>query len=244
MNIIKLNAINSTNSFLKELIKNQSVPDETIVIAEHQTSGRGQRGNSWYSTASESITFSIYKEFNSLTAENHFKIAMAVSLALIREFENCKIPQLNIKWPNDILSDRKKIAGILVENTLIYKNITHAVIGIGINVNHDSFPNLPQAGSLKSQGGKKIDKEKLLHQLISGCLVHLNQMETRPFSHLQKQYEKHLFQKDKISVFETIADGERFNAIIRGVNSSGFLMIETSSGFLKQVGPKELRLLY
>ncbi len=244
MNLIKLNATNSSNSYLKELIKKQAVPDETIVIAEHQISGRGQHGNSWYSTAEESITFSIYKKFNHLKVQEHFKIAMLVSLALIKEFDNLNIPKLKIKWPNDILSDRKKIAGILVENTLSQKNIKHAIIGIGINVNHNSMPGLPQASSLKMQSGEKVDKEQLLLNVANTCIASLNKIELTTYSQLQKQYEQYLFQKDKISVFENLENEERFNAIIRGITEFGFLRIETESGFKKQVGIKELRLLY
>ena len=113
--IIKLNAIPSTNDYLKKKHKTGEVFDGEIVWTENQTSGRGQRNKKWISEPFTSLTFSIYKQFNNLLI-NPFKLNAVVCLAIINALEKLSIPKLLIKWPNDILSENKKIGGILIEN--------------------------------------------------------------------------------------------------------------------------------
>ena len=108
MRIIKLNAIDSTNSFLKELSGLEVVEDYTVVTADFQTQGRGQMGTVWNSNKGENLMFSVFKDVSFLKFDDHFNISMVVAIALVRTLEQFNIPKLSIKWPNDILSEGKK----------------------------------------------------------------------------------------------------------------------------------------
>ena len=114
MNIIKLDAIDSTNSYLKKIILEKDVSDYTIVITNFQTEGKGQLGYMWESEDSKNLLCSIYKKDLGIKVEDQFVISMLVSLSIIRTLEKLNLPKLYVKWPNDIMSDNKKICGILI----------------------------------------------------------------------------------------------------------------------------------
>ena len=142
MNIIKLDAIDSTNAYLKELTL-KSIPfDYTVVIAEEQIQGRGQRGTKWESEIGKNLTVSVFKKIEGLRVEQQFYISMCVSLALINSLKKFQIPQLRIKWPNDILSANKKICGILIENIIKNNELVGCIVGIGLNINQKKFQHL------------------------------------------------------------------------------------------------------
>lgn len=243
MNIIKLNAIDSTNSYLKKLVRETSVADRTVVVAKQQLKGRGQMGNGWHSEMGKSLTFSMFKRFENLLPENQFMISMVVSIAIADVLKGLHIPNLAIKWPNDILSGNKKIGGILIENVLEGSFIKYAVIGIGINVNESSFPNLPQASSLKLQTGITFQGDEVLDSLLQGIYENLENLGAQEFSTIKFEYEKRLYKKDKISVFENY-DGNLFNGIIRGISDAGELFVEPEKGPIQKFDLKQLRMIY
>src|SRR6476620_5399277 len=166
MNIIKLDATPSTNDFLKTLLTNQFVENFTVVTAENQTSGRGQMGAKWEAESGKNLTFSVLvkdvlTEINSIF---HLNVLVAVSIAEALEAFN--IPNLAIKWPNDILAEHKKIAGILIENSLKSNGEIFSVVGIGLNVNQQNFDELPKATSLSCILNHDLDKEAVMVAVI------------------------------------------------------------------------------
>lgn len=243
LNIIKLNATDSTNTYLKLLVNETDVQDQTVVIAEDQQKGRGQMGNGWLSRKGQSLTFSVFKRFEGLMAEKQFMISMAVSLAIIEAFQAIKTPKVSIKWPNDILSGNKKVAGILIENVLEGASVKYSVIGIGINVNEVDFPELPQASSLKLEIGKSLELEEVLQIVLKKIFEKFENIETLDFSELRNIYEQNMFRKDSVSVFEN-KEGQHFNAIIKGVSDIGELLIETENASIGKFQLKELKLIY
>ncbi len=161
MNIIKLDAIDSTNSYLKKIILNKDVSDSTIVTAKFQTKGKGQLGTNWQSEDSKNLIFSIYKKDLGIKVKDQFIISIIVSLALIKTLKKNNLPNLRIKWPNDIMSNNKKICGILIENIVKEKHVKHTIIGIGLNVNQTIFDNLPNASSIKNLTGTTHNKDEI-----------------------------------------------------------------------------------
>jgi len=139
MNIIKIDAIDSTNSYLKKLATNGTINSYTVVVAKHQTAGRGQMGTLWVSEANKNLTFSFLIKFNSFKSTSQFYLSMAVSLGVLLAVNAVVKSSFFIKWPNDILADKDKVAGILIENTLRGNFIKQSVIGIGLNVNQKNF---------------------------------------------------------------------------------------------------------
>lgn len=243
MNIIKLHTTESTNTYLKSLVRKSHLPDQTIVVAENQTQGRGQRANSWYSISGESLTFSVLKQFSNLPADRQFLISMAVSVALCDALCALGVLAVTVKWPNDILSDGKKIGGILIENTLEKQNIKHAVIGIGLNVNIAQFENLPQASSMKILTGTHFALEEVLYSILNKCVSNLQELGVEQFAAYKKRYESWLFRYKKEALFETL-EGDRFRATILGVSTIGELRLQTDQGAVKQVRIKQLRMIY
>ena len=115
-NIIKLDAIPSTNDYLKVMRKSKKAKDMDLVWAINQTCGRGQRENKWISESNKNITISIYKNFKYLSIFHPFLISAMISISIVKCLDKLKVPRVFIKWPNDILSCDKKIGGVLIEN--------------------------------------------------------------------------------------------------------------------------------
>ena len=161
MQIIKLNAIDSTNVYLRGLVSEIPLDDFAVVTAEYQSNGRGQRATKWESEKSKNLIISILKKDIRLKLENQFMLNIIVSLAVHKTLKALQIPNLSIKWPNDILSRQNKIGGILIDLVTKKNKIDHAIIGIGLNVNQIEFEQLPKAASLKKITGINYNLNEL-----------------------------------------------------------------------------------
>ena len=243
MEIIKLNATNSTNTYLKNLLKEKQVKDLSCIWALSQTQGRGQQGAKWISEPGKNLTFSVLKKFENLPSEYHFLLNMEVSLAIFRALKKLYIPDLAVKWANDILSSKKKICGILIENTLHKEQISASIIGIGVNVNQVFFNDLPNVSSLQKIMGHPFDLEEVLLLICQELEVSLKSLSPTRFETMLNEYHTHLFRKDKPSTFE-YPNGERFMGYIRGVSHNGQLQVEQEDALMSSFSLKEIKLLY
>jgi BirA family biotin operon repressor/biotin-[acetyl-CoA-carboxylase] ligase len=242
MQLIKLSATDSTNAYLRRLSRRDAVPDFTVVQAAHQTAGRGQPGTRWVGEEGKNLTFSILKRFESLSASRHFQLNMLVSLSVYRLLESLKIPELYLKWPNDILSGSRKVCGILLENQLRGADLSSSIIGIGLNVNQTEFKDLPGATSLKKITGKSYDLSELLLTFIGLVQQAFNQMQHTSYESYLSQYEENLYLKDQPAPFG-LPDGQRVVGTIRGVDPQGNLRVELENGEVRTFGFKEIRYL-
>ncbi|WP_343487788.1 biotin--[acetyl-CoA-carboxylase] ligase [Allomuricauda sp. d1] len=242
-NIIKLDAIGSTNDYLKDLSGKNSLDDLTVVVTGHQSTGRGLRGAIWQSEKGKNLTFSILKYFDAFTIEHAFDLNMVVSLALRDVLLRHNVPNVSVKWPNDILSGNSKICGILIENVLTVKAIQRSIIGIGLNVNQTKFTNLERAASLKTVSGKTFDLDGLLLEILFKIKENLENYEHVPRNELFKKYEEALFRKEKVSTFKT-ENNISFNGIIKGVTKEGRLKVQREDDSMTEFGFKEVILLY
>ena len=242
MQLIKLNATDSTNNYLKQLILERTLDDFSVVVANHQTNGRGQRGSSWLSEKDKNLTFSILKRNISIVANQQFLLNILVSLSIVKTLEGFNIPKLAIKWPNDILSDHHKISGILIENLIKNKQIEYAIIGIGLNVNQVKFEGLSKVSSLKNIMPLPVDKDELLTKIIDKLKMYFKLYSENGSEFLNSEYESYLFRKDKPSTFIS-HDNNLFTGIIRGVSTSGKLCVQMED-FNKEFDLKELKLIY
>ena len=243
MEIIKLNATNSTNTYLKNLLKEKQVKDLSCIWALSQTQGRGQQGAKWISEPGKNLTFSVLKKFENLPSEYHFLLNMEVSLAIFRALKKLYIPDLAVKWANDILSSKKKICGILIENTLHKEQISSSIIGIGLNVNQVFFNDLPNVSSLQKIMGHPFDLEEILLLICQELEVSLKSLSPTRFETMLDEYHTYLFRKDKPSTFE-YPNGERFMGYIRGVSHNGQLQVEQEDALMSSFSLKEIKLLY
>ncbi len=244
MNIIKLNATDSTNTYLKHLARQTSLPDGTVVVAKNQTKGRGQVGNLWSSQEGLSLTFSLFKRFDQLPVHRQFAVSMAVSLAILNTLKSLPIRLLSLKWPNDIMADDKKLGGILIENVLEGDRIKYSVIGIGLNVNQSRshLSHLPRASSLALASGIEYDLDKMFQNLLQHLLEKLKSAEGPDFSLLKQEYESNLFRKNVQAVYRT-SQGQRVGKI-SGISESGELIIVWPDGTTGKFQLQEVQFVY
>jgi len=243
MHILKLNAIDSTNTYLKELMLLKTLDDFTVVVTDKQLKGKGQMGAKWHSETGKNLTFSVLKKINNITVDNQFLLNICVSMAIFNCLKNIGVPNLSVKWPNDILSGTTKICGILIENILLGNQIRESAIGIGLNVNQLSFNNLTNVSSLKLLLGKTFALDELLHDIIKNLEMVFLSIENNNGSLLWRTYENVLFRKDKPSTFKNVK-GEVFMGFIRRVSPHGRLVVELEDTVLKEFDLKEIQLLY
>jgi len=243
MYIIKLNAIDSTNSYLKQLCTTASVLDYTVVVAKKQTQGRGQMGTIWNAEASKNLTFSVFKDLSDFQIELPFYISMVVTLSLLKTLNKLSIPRLSVKWPNDILSANKKICGVLIENVIKHSNTKASVIGIGLNVNQVDFESLPKASSLKIISGNSFDLDELVIDIVYNLKIYFMVLKNKRYNDLRLEYESHLFRKNKPSTFQD-TEGVIFSGFIKGVSDLGYLEVLLEDNIIKAFDLKEISLLY
>lgn len=226
MNLIKLDAIDSTNDYLKSLASELSLRDDTVVWAYDQLNGRGQRGASWHSERYKSLTFSILKKIDTSQMKHLFLVSIAVSVAVARFLRTLNIPQLTVKWPNDIMSADSKIAGILIENQFKAGRITNSIIGIGINVNSftDSYPDF--ATTIEDATQSYHDPEEILTGIVKEISGVFKKELSETADELSAEYHQQLFRKDIVSPFLD-GQGNPFEGKILGVNDQGQLMVDT-----------------
>ena len=241
MKIIKVNATDSTNAFIKRGIRNASIKETTCVWALEQTNGKGQRGTKWMSGTGENLTFSIFFKVPQAIQSTPFAKSMLVALSIFKALNKYSLPQLKIKWPNDIMSANKKIGGILIENTIQNAVLSETVIGIGINVNQENFEGLPKASSIKNILGISLPLEMLLKQIIAEIENSFTNYHSKDFNTVKNQFETRLFRLKKPSTF--VISGEEFPGIIKGVTDEGLLQILHENG-LKTYSLKEVELKY
>lgn len=243
MHIIKLNAIDSTNRYLKDLAIKQTLENFTVVTADNQTNGRGQRGSNWEVEDGKNLTFSVLIKDVLLSFDEVFHLNVVVAVSLFQAFSTLKIPNLAIKWANDILADKKKVCGILIENQLKSSAEIVSIVGIGINVNQESFSNLPQASSLKNSVGQEFNKEEVLVTVLHQFQKNINLYKNEGASYFWQVYHENLFKKNKPMVFEDNLN-VKFMGIIKQVLPNGLLQIQLEDDSLQLFNIKEVKMLY
>lgn len=243
MKLIKLDAIDSTNDFLKQLSGEQSLDNFTVVTAENQTNGKGQMGAKWNSEKGKNLMLSVLINNLLNNISEIFDLNVAVALSVLTVLENNNIPNLSIKWPNDILSDNKKVAGILIENSIKSNGEISSIIGVGLNVNQLNFEGLPKASSLAVIMKTEFEKELILNQFVESLKLNCDLLLNKSASQLWNNYNNKLFKKGIPMVF-LLPNETQFMGIILGVNSLGKLDVKLENDTVKTFGIKEIQLLY
>lgn len=200
-------------------------------------------GTVWQSEHGKNLTFSVLKKFESLQISHQFILNIAVSLAICDVLKTLSVPNVQVKWPNDIMSGSSKICGILIENTLKGKWIQNAVIGIGLNVNQTSFGDLEKVASLKSIMGQEYFLDELLQMILEMLKSQFLGISGKTVEQMLPAYESLLFRKDKPSTFRT-HENLLLTGFIRKISPSGKLILELEDHVLKEFGLKEVSLLY
>lgn len=193
--LIYLSEVSSTNDYLRQLIAKEEEKEGLVVWAHTQTAGRGQRGNTWEAVPGENLTLSLLIQPVFLSAQTLFYLSKCVSIAL-QSYLQFQMPTANvqIKWPNDLYANGKKIGGILIENQWDSEGLKHSIVGIGINVNTKRFSPAVQekATSLQLITGIEYDIGVVLQGVIADFAAQYERLKQLDFATLDAQYFLHL----------------------------------------------------
>ena len=236
--------LESTNDYAKELAKQECVHG-TLIVADTQTAGKGRRGRVWKSPKGTTISMSLCLE-PKLPKEKVSGITLAAALSVAEAIFDLTGKRAQIKWPNDIVLNGRKICGILTE--LVFRKETYAVIvGVGINVNTEQFPEEIQevASSLKRECGREFSRETLIATILKYFERFFESYEkTQDLRLLRDDYEAMLANKGK-EVLVLDPQGS-YTGIAKGITDSGNLVVMCEDGSEKEVysGEVSVRGLY
>jgi len=226
--LIFLTEVESTNNYANQLVLSKAADEGTVVLAQHQKKGRGQQGNGWESEAGKNLLTSIILFPHFLSASKQFYLSKIVSLAVV-EFLKIETNDITIKWPNDIFIKNKKVAGILIENSIKGQNISSSILGIGLNLNQKIFlSDAPNPVSLKQITGKDYDIELVASSIYEFTDNWYKKLLKGSFDEIDLAYLNCLFRINEWSIFAK--QGKQFEAKIIGIGEFGQLILEDRNG--------------
>ncbi|MDG4950654.1 biotin--[acetyl-CoA-carboxylase] ligase [Weeksellaceae bacterium KMM 9724] len=241
LNFLHFESLGSTNQKLYQLTEN-NVPSWTVVSADKQSSGKGYANNVWLSEDYKNATFSFLLRYPFQVQEELAIFNMWISTEITRFLSNWQI-EAQVKWPNDIILNNKKIAGILIETKLTGDKTKFCVIGLGININQVDFGELEHVSSLELENKVlDFDVQEFIKDLMLHFYDNFYKMETKQFDLIYDTYNNQLFKKGKVSVFEI--NNQKMNGIIQYVNREGNLVVDLEDRGEKTFRHKEIKLLY
>lgn len=241
-NSIHVESVDSTNSYASEMLRQIELVEGSLIYSFVQSNGRGQRGNFWESEPNKNVALSLIMLPKFLKIDEQFLLTKITSLAvadLMAEILGNSY-KTNIKWPNDVYVNEKKIAGILIENSLRETTVQYSIIGIGINVNQKTFNSL-NATSLVSLSGKEFELMNILNRLCEFFEVRYLQLKSNKLESIDNAYLERLYRLNVWSSFSS--NSSIFEGKIVGVSSIGKLKVEKRNGDLKEFDLKEIQFL-
>lgn len=237
-NIIYHANVSSTNELATDLISNGSATDGTVISAGFQLKGKGQRNKQWHSDPFMNLIMSVILKPNGLMPEDQFYISKIISLSIIDTLGRYS-DKFSIKWPNDIYHKGDKIAGILIENTIIGNRISASIAGIGLNINQKDFPeDLPNPVSLSTISAKNHNVQLIQDEVCRNLQNWYEALIAEQYDIIDESYENRLYQSGIEAQYKT-KEG-RISGTILGVNKSGQLILLCSSGEKRIFSFKEI----
>ena len=228
MKIISIEELPSTNQFLQEYIQKNDYEEGLCVKSLFQTKGRGQQGNVWESEFGKNLTFSVLLCPEFLSPSDQFILAQIVSVAIKQTLDHY-IDDVSVKWPNDIYWKKKKIAGILIENSIIGQSIKHSVIGIGLNVNQERFESdAPNPISLYNILGRTLDSDTVMDEILANLWTLYKELHQNGGERIRQIYQTSLYRMNGFFSFSDFFG--RFDAKIEQVMNDGRLCLITDKG--------------
>jgi BirA family biotin operon repressor/biotin-[acetyl-CoA-carboxylase] ligase len=224
-NLVTLKEVDSTNNFLKNILSNSKpVPEGTVIMAESQYAGRGQHQNTWHAQPGKNLTFSLLLNPAFLSPNRQFDLTRAVSIGVYDALHPLLGSALKIKWPNDIYVDNRKLGGMLIENMIQGGQIRHSVIGIGINVNQDNYPeSAGSAISLRQILHRDYDLKEILSQICSHIEGWYLQLRAGKVDVVRDTYLSRLYRLNEEADYAS--NDEPFRGTIANVTETGMLAV-------------------
>lgn len=252
---VDLERVDSTNTEIRRMLAEGAVGDEMLVVsASDQYSGRGQKGHTWESEAGKNLSFSLLCHPRSIRPSEQFIMSQAISLSVVdvlkeisRKESETSVSPLNlldysVKWPNDIYYGKSKICGILIECDIQGKILDNCIIGVGINVNQESFGDyIPPAISLRGIYGHEFDTNMLMEQVLSRFEHYYNMVRTGNFAPIRTMYHSVLYRREGVHHYSD-SSGE-FDATFSSIEPDGHLVLSDTSSRLRRYAFKEVKFL-
>jgi BirA family biotin operon repressor/biotin-[acetyl-CoA-carboxylase] ligase len=240
--IIRLDTVDSTNNYTANLIKQGEILPGAVIMADEQTAGKGQRGAVWSSNAGENMLLSVFLNSANLSLHQQVALTHFAAVSVLETLRKIGI-SAQIKWPNDIFVGHRKIAGILIENAIVNGQISHSILGIGLNVNQMDFKDL-SATSVKREKMAFYAVEDLLFQLIFVLNKYWEPLESGDLGLLRSLYLDNLYLLEQEATFED--ENGIFNGTIQGISEVGLLTIRkivNGETILRNYDLKEVRFI-
>lgn len=223
--IIHLESVDSTNNYAAKVFKSGQVPPGTVIMADIQNNGRGQREKTWQSDAFQNLTFSLTADIKLWKINTLIDLNRLIAISLYRFFKQFDLSP-KIKWPNDIMVNDKKISGILIEN-YFRDGAPKTIVGIGINVNQESFT-VPRATSLINEKGEQCVPREVLDRFIHVLNDTFSNLPVQNSEAIHNEYDQLLWKLKSKTSFKL--SEEYFEGKIKGTTVEGELVIDTQSG--------------
>ena len=241
MKIIKLDAIDSTNSFLKNKSSNQEIDDFTTVYTQNQFNGRGRTTKQWISEPNKNIALSLFKRIKKTDLEHIFLLNVIASISILELLEKYLVKDVKVKWPNDVMVKNKKISGVLIENKIKKNNSINSVMGIGINVNQQNFPDFLSATSIVNEIGSVSEIDLLANELAVIIKSNFKFLKSKSKLYLE-HYNNKLHNKNQTVRFKNNIGKIEVGEIVK-VDFRGNLMIMNEKGKIEYFKENEIKFL-
>jgi BirA family biotin operon repressor/biotin-[acetyl-CoA-carboxylase] ligase len=237
--LIKLEEVDSTNTYLSNLAATEKLPDGSVVCAAHQYAGKGQRGNSWQVEKNMNLTFSILYFPTFMSIDKQFLLSQAISLG-VYDYLTTKCSSVTIKWPNDLYVGNKKIGGLLIENAIKGDKLAQVIIGVGLNINQASFDlSLTNATSLRLENKELYNLDAELLDLLTSIERRFLQWKNAQFLNIKDEYLKVLYLHQQWHIYK-LPDGTHLEGKIIGFDDDGLLIIEDLEAQIHKFANKEI----
>ncbi|MEM8900303.1 MAG: biotin--[acetyl-CoA-carboxylase] ligase [Bacteroidota bacterium] len=238
-NFIELTEIDSTNVAAMELLATD-VPEGTVIWAHHQTAGKGQRGNTWQSEKGKNLLFSLIYYPDFIPLREVFCLSKAMCLGVRAALAHFLPKELiQVKWPNDVRINHKKVAGILIENHLSAGKLSASITGIGLNVNQEVFHDevASTATSMMLQSNAAFDREEVLQHILEEIEQRYLRLTATGSKAMDQEYYQHLYGFHEWVPVKK--EGKEMLAKIIAIESSGDVLMEIE-GKQRTFGLKEI----
>ncbi len=238
-NSIFLPEVDSTNNYVAKLLLIGELWHGTVILADIQTAGRGQRGNTWQSVGGKQFTASYYLETAFLSVHQAAYLNKAVAVAVACTVSRFIPVGVHLKWPNDVLVSNKKLGGILIEGNVKASTLEYVIVGIGINLQHEDH--LPSSTSLEKEG-QSVDARMFLEVLNAELQQQFELLKRYDFQSIQQNYLDRLWRLNESQLI-TRANGSAFMGRIVDVDEEGSVVIENDFG-VERFGLQEVKFSY
>lgn len=226
-----LDQTTSTNDWMWQFVKSRTPAEGAMVFANYQAQGKGRIARVWNSNRGENILCSFFLKPTFISLQQHASLNFSIALAVADTFSAFLSDPISLKWPNDIICDNSKLAGILIENTIKGDKIENVVVGIGMNINQKHFEQEPQAASIFMLKGQYTALEEVLSKLAQNLEKQYLRLRTANHQTILDEYNRRLYGKNTLVTIKT--DNGVSEGILKEVKANGEIEIVTSEGLMR-----------